>query len=84
MTDLAYLARVSKLRGDAEMRAADYFRDIDTEKLVAFAGDVMTGEPLDAWVFNGSVDELLRALSYATLVREICRREEIAALEDEA
>lgn len=82
MSNLRELALISQLRGDAEMRAAEFFRGIPTHLLTQFASDLERGVDLSGWIKHGTVDELLRGLSLGTLFREIHRRAEIAALED--
>ena len=79
---LNHLARVEHLRSDAESRAAEYFNHVPDDAMIRFAADVMDGTDISGWISQGTSDELLRALAYATLMREVYRREEIAALED--
>lgn len=67
-----------------EFRVVDATAHISDLNLALFASDVFKGRPLDKYCSGVSVDQALRTLAYSSVLRELRRREEAAALEDEA
>jgi len=80
--NLTNLVAVDRVRSNAEARARDFFYPFTFDQLAEFAGALEAGEALERFVCNGPVEEVLRAFAYSTVIRELCRRAELTAMEE--
>jgi hypothetical protein len=69
---------------DLDARAAEAMEHFPYHRLMEFAVELAAGEPLEKFCNGITVEELLRGLAFPTIYREMRRRAEVAALEDEA
>lgn len=73
---------INHISNSTAARTADYLAHVSDQQLAAFAADVLTGRPLEKYIIAGTVEQLLRALSYSTIIKELQRRAEVAELEE--
>ena len=66
---------------DVRQQVSDHFQFADTEQLIEWAKSLMAGTPIISAAFEG--DKTIRQLAALMLVQEVCRRHEVAELEDE-
>ena len=64
--------------------AAEAMAHFPDHRLLEFSIELAAGEPLEKFCSGITVDQLLRALAFPSIYREMRRRVEVAALEDEA
>ena len=69
---------------DLDARAADAMAHFPNYRLMEFAVELAADQPLEKFCNGITVDQMLRALAFPSIYREMRRRVEVAALEDEA